>query len=151
MFTKIKKFFLDLKYKILKNKITLRKEFQDKSKEYLEIQNQIELEKKEIKQEKKRIKLPSQSKMFLIFLFVNFTLMEGFIGYITIKSITIAQYTGLQIDFSPLVTFISLVVGEIISYGIYTAKSKAENTKDGIVYETAMRNLEKENNEETMG
>lgn len=59
---------------------------------------------------------------------------------------------GMLPDFSPLITLISLVVGETISYGIYAAKSKAENTKGGITYETVMKNLEsKQNNDGTFG
>jgi len=53
-------------------------------------------------------------------------------------------------DFSPLVTLISLVIGETISYGIYAAKSKAENTQGGITYDMAMKNfnLEQKKNED---
>lgn len=55
---------------------------------------------------------------------------------------------GIQPDFSPLITLISLVVGETISYGIYTAKAKAENTQGGIIYESAMKDLEQKKNED---
>ena len=84
----------------------------------------------------------------LIFLFVNFTLLEGFVGYVTIKVLTTALSMGIQPDFSPLITLISLVVGETISYGIYTAKSKAENTQGGIVLESAMKELEQKKNDD---
>lgn len=86
--------------------------------------------------------------MFLLLLLFNFSILEGFVGYVTIKSLTIALTMGLQPDFSPLITLISLVIGETISYGIYTAKSKAENVKGGIVYDCAMKEYEqKEEND----
>lgn len=123
---------------------------QDREKPYLQLQNDVDAEKKEIQQEKRKIKLPSQSKLLLVFLFFNFTLLEGFVGYITIKTLTTALSMGLLPDFSPLITLISLVVGETISYGIYSAKSKAENTQGGITYDIAMKNfeLEKQKNED---
>ena len=43
--------------------------------------------------------------------------------------------------FSPLVALISAVVGEVIAFAIYALKSAKENTKGGIVYETAINNL----------
>jgi hypothetical protein len=61
---------------------------------------------------------------------------------------------GLLPDFSPLITLISLVVGETISYGIYSAKSKAENTQGGIIYDIAMKKAEleqKRNEDGTFG
>jgi hypothetical protein len=54
-------------------------------------------------------------------------------------------------DFTPLITLLGSVIGETLSFGIYCAKSKAENTKGGIVYETALREYDKKDNENTFG
>ena len=88
--------------------------------------------------------------MLLAFLFVNFTLLEGFIVWVTIKSFELAMINGIEPSYSPLLALIPAVLGETISYGIYCAKSKAENTKNGIVYETAMREL-RQGEEEAVG
>ena len=116
--------------------------------------NKIEQEKKEIKDKTNQIKFPSWTKMLLTFLFINFTILELFIGYITIQSFNLAFAIGISPDFTPLVTLIGLIAGETISYGVYCAKSKAENTKNGVVYDTAMFELEhkiKEKDEEVVG
>ena len=42
-------------------------------------------------------------------------------------------------DLSPLCSLIAAVVGECLAYITYCAKSKMENSKDGIVYELAMK------------
>jgi hypothetical protein len=103
-----------------------------------------------LKQERKKIKLPSWSKLLLVFLFINFTLLELFTGYITLRSFSLAIALGEMPDLTPLITLITTVIGETISYGVYIAKAKAENIKNGIVYETTMYNLE-HNEEDTLG
>lgn len=115
--------------------------------------NKIEQEKKEIQIERNKIKLPSWSKLLLILLFINFTAIEIFIGWVTIQSFNLAFAVGGSPDFTPLVTLISLVIGETIGYGMYCAKSKAENVKGGIVYDSAMYKLQNqnENDEEAEG
>ena len=100
-----------------------------------------------IEVERNKIKLPAWSKLLLILLFINFTLLEIFISWVTIQSFQLAFMTGGSPDFTPLVTLISLVIGETIGYGIYCAKSKAENTEGGIVYDTAMYKLKNETEE----
>ena len=47
-------------------------------------------------------------------------------------------------DLTPLVTLITTVVGEVIAFAVYAAKSVKENTAGGIVYETAMKEQPKE-------
>ena len=126
----------------------LKKDIWDQEKPLIEQENQINIEKHELKQEKRKAKLPSWSKMLLIFLFFNFSILEIFIGYITLYSFQLAAETGMMPDLTPLITFITAVIGETISYWIYCAKSKAENTKDGIVYETTMYNLMNNNAED---
>lgn len=57
--------------------------------------------------------------------------------------------TGM-VDFSPIVTLIGAVVGEVIGFAIYAAKSTKENTEGGIVYQNMMNEFEL-NNYETEG
>ena len=114
-------------------------------------ENKLEQEKKEIRDFKNKIKLPSWSKMLLVFLFINFTMLELFIGYVTIQSFALAFALSMTPDFTPLITLIGLVAGETISYGAYCAKSKAENIEGGITYDTTMYELKygpKEENED---
>ena len=89
-------------------------------------------------------------------MFINFTILELFIGYVTIQSFTLAFAIGVMPDFTPLVTLIGLIAGETISYGAYCAKSKAENIEGGIVHDTAMYELkyrirEDENDDNAVG
>ena len=81
----------------------------------------------------------STSKLLIAFLFLNCTLIEIFTGWVTVKSFTLAMMTGAIIDFTPLVSLIGAVVGEVIAFAIYALKSTRENTKGGIVYESAMK------------
>ena len=120
-------------------------------KERLICQNQIDEEKKELKGKSKEIKLPSWSKLLSLLLFINFTVLEIFVGWVTVKSFTLAFQYGMAPDFTPLITLMSAVLGETVSYAIYALKSKAENTKGGIVYESMIQQQNQNNNEETMG
>ena len=45
-------------------------------------------------------------------------------------------------DLNPLCSLIAAVVGECLAYITYCAKSKTENSKDGIIYELAMKDME---------
>lgn len=110
-------------------------------------ENKLKQEKKEIQIERNKIVLPAWSKMLLLLLFFNFTILEIFIGWVTVQSFTLAFATGGSPDFTPLITLISAVIGETISYGIYSAKSKAENVAGGIVFETTMQKLKNETEE----
>lgn len=83
----------------------------------------------------------STSKLLIIFLFINCTIIEIFTGYVTLKSLDIATMTFMMPDFTPLVTLIGAVVSEVIGFAIYAIKSAKENTSGGIVYETVMMNL----------
>ena len=70
---------------------------------------------------------------------------------VTLQSIYIAQITGYNPDFTPLVTLIGAVVGEVIGFAVYAIKAKAENTSGGIEYETAMYNLQQPHIDESPG
>lgn len=105
-------------------------------------ENKIEQEKKEIINERRKIKLPTWSKILLIFLFINFTALEFFVGWITIQSFNLAYATGTLPDFTPLVTLIGAVIGQTLTYWTYCNKSKAENTEGGIVFQSMMNNFQ---------
>jgi len=79
----------------------------------------------------------STSKKALIFLLVNCSLIEIFTLWVTIKSINLASAMGIAPDFTPLITLIGAIVGEVIGLVAYYAKSTKENTSGGIVYESA--------------
>lgn len=137
MFQKIKRFFADRKISRMTKKTELKDYIWSQTKPLIDINNTIDKEKYERKKTHKSIKMPSWSKLFLIFLFINFTVLEIFTGWATIYSFKLSLITGISPDLTPLITLIGAVIGETISYGIYCAKSKAENTKDGIVFESA--------------
>lgn len=117
-------------------------------KSLIERQNAIDAEQKELTEAHKKIKFPSWSKLLLIILFINFTILEIFVGWVTIHSFAIASIIGVMPDFTPLITLLGAVIGETISYGIYSAKSKAENTEGGIVYEQAKWEMNRITNED---
>lgn len=81
----------------------------------------------------------STSKILIAFLFINCTAIEIFTMFTTLKSFDLAKSTGLPVDFSPLLALIGAVVGEVIAYAIYSLKAAKENSKGGIVYDTAMK------------
>lgn len=117
-------------------------------KSLIERQNVIDAEQKELTEAHKKIKFPSWSKLLLIILFINFTILEIFVGWVTIHSFAIASIIGVMPDFTPLITLLGAVIGETISYGIYSAKSKAENTEGGVVYEKAKWEMNRITNED---
>lgn len=84
------------------------------------------------------------SKKLLTALFINFFLLEIFICGVTCYSFKLAFAIGQTPDYTPLVTLITAVIGETLSYGIYCAKAKAENVQGGIVYEKARQAQENE-------
>lgn len=117
-------------------------------KSLIERQNAIDAEQKELTEAHKKIKFPSWSKLLLIILFINFTILEIFVGWVTIHSFAVASIIGVMPDFTPLITLLGAVIGETVSYGIYSAKSKAENTEGGIVYEQAKWEMNRITNED---
>ena len=84
----------------------------------------------------------SFSKMAFIFIVGNCTVIE-------IYALIAMFHFG---DLSSLSALITAVVGECVALLAYMVKSQHENTSGGIVYETAMRKLEHElNNDDTVG
>lgn len=92
-----------------------------------------------ITQEKKK-KL-SMTKFIILFLFINCTLVEIFTGWVTVVNLELARDFGVPIDFTPLVTLVGAVVAEVLGFAVYCLKSVKENTAGGIVYDTAMRDI----------
>lgn len=106
----------------------------------------------DIKQTKNRKKPPkaqrknlTTSKFLMLFLFISCSAIEIFTMYAIIKGMNM----GFGIDFTPLTMLITAVVAEVIGFSVYSLKSMKENTKGGIVYQTAMFN--QENDQENMG
>lgn len=149
MFDFIKRFITLRKIRKQSEDVRFNEKIWNYQKPLIKKQNDLDSEKKELISERRKIKLPSWGKMFLIFLFLNFTVLEFFVGWVTVSSFSLAFTMGIMPDFTPLVTLIGLVVGETISYGCYSSKSKAENTSGGIVYEAAMRTYEDTLDEDT--
>lgn len=110
-------------------------------KEYLEKKYVLKQEKKELKQKYNKSKMPSTSKMLIAFLFISCTLIEIFTGYVTIRSFQLAEMTMMSPDLSPLISLIGSIVSETIGFAIYAIKSTKENTKGGIVYDSAMAQI----------
>lgn len=119
--------------------ILLQEKQWEREKAYQERKYKIKKEKKEL-EDKYRVK-PSTSKILILFLFINCTLIELFTGWVTIKSLDLATLTMLSPDFTPLVTLIGAVVSEVIGFAIYAIKSAKENTTGGIIYETTMAKM----------
>lgn len=97
---------------------------------------------------KRRLKKIPTTKKLMFFLFANCTLIELFTGWVTVQNIQLARDYGTLLDFTPLVTLIGAIVGEVFSFAVYAAKSAKENSKGGIIYDTA---LSSNSNNETVG
>ena len=102
-----------------------------------------------LKQEKREFKkqfLPkiSTSKLLILFLFINCTIIELFTGFVTLKSLDLTTLTMANPDFTPLVALIGAVVSEVVGYAVYALKSAKENTAGGITYEAAMRQIDED-------
>ena len=125
---------------INERKHKLRKEKKEWEEEKELIIEEIRLKKdKEKTKGKKKI---NTSKLIILFLFLNCTLIELFTAYITLKELQLVQITG-SINFAPIVTLISAVVGEVIGFAVYAAKATKENTQGGITYQSMMNEYNK--------
>ena len=126
-------------------KITREEQNWTNQKKYLN--KKIELKKdKELFLLKNKKKI-STSKILILFLFINCTVIEIFTGWVTIKSFSYSLMTGNAIDFSPLVTLIGAAVGEVIGFAIYSLKSTKENTAGGVVYDSIFRDKDSINDD----
>lgn len=85
---------------------------------------------------KLKFKFPSTSKLVLFAVFL-----------MCIEILIFSQYAMLRFgDISAMYTLIGVPVALIPTICMYMNKSKAENTSGGIVYETAMHELNQTNN-----
>lgn len=84
--------------------------------------------KEERNKSRRKIKLPSTSKIILIFGFVLCLEIIAFCEYAMLKT---GDLSALYSIVGVVATFVSMVIG-------YFIKSKAENTVGGIVFETSM-------------
>lgn len=117
-----------------------------KEKQLIIIKQDLKEEKKKIKERGKTQKTKMTTTKFLMtFLFTSCSAIEIFTMYVIVKGMNM----GLGADFTPLQMLITAVVAEVIGFSVYSLKSLKENTKGGIVYQTAM--LDKENNQEAEG
>lgn len=130
---------------------TLAREEKDwaKNKQLLKRKIKIEKDKAKLRNSLKDKSKLTTTKLLILFLFLNCTIIEIFTGWATVQSLQLALQTGLAPDFTPLVTLIGAVVGEVIGFAVYAAKSTKENTCGGIIYDTAMQN--NETNTDTKG
>lgn len=123
-----------------------------KEKNLLAREYNIKAEKKSLKEKffGKKDKI-ANSKLLIWFLFINCTIIELFTIWVICRELGLAAEGILSPDLSPLMALISTVVAEVIGFGIYALKSTKENTSGGIVYETAMHNLQNQYEDEEVG
>lgn len=122
--------------------ITIKEHRWQREKEVLERKYKLKQEKKEFK--KQFLPKISTSKLLILFLFINCTIIELFTGFVTLKSLDLTTLTMANPDFTPLVALIGAVVSEVVGYAVYALKSAKENTVGGITYETAMRQIDED-------
>lgn len=105
--------------------------------------NESRERKRKLREEKRKyrpkIKLPSTSKLFLWIGFLLFVEIIFFCQYIAIKTH----------DTTPLVTMIGAIGGLISMFHTYSKKSTIENSRNGIIFETAMLSQQNINNDNT--
>jgi len=93
-------------------------------------ERELQLKKEENKY--KRIpKLPSTSKLMAVYCFILFNVIAIY-AMVAMWHFQDLQYLGV---------LIADIAGQVMTYGLYANKSKAENTTGGIIYETAMHKL----------
>lgn len=122
--------------------ITIKEHRWQREKEVLERKYKLKQEKREFK--KQFLPKISTSKLLILFLFINCTIIELFTGFVTLKSLDLTTLTMANPDFTPLVALIGAVVSEVVGYAVYALKSAKENTAGGITYEAAMRQIDKD-------
>ena len=122
--------------------ITIKEHRWQREKEVLERKYKLKQEKREFK--KQFLPKISTSKLLILFLFINCTIIELFTAFVTLKSLDLTTLTMANPDFTPLVALIGAVVSEVVGYAVYALKSAKENTAGGIIYETAMRQIDED-------
>ena len=92
----------------------------------------------------------SCTKLIILFLFINCTLVELFTGWVVVKNLALAA-AGVALDLTPLTTLVGTVVAEVLGFAVYAAKAAKENSKGGIVYDSTFAHGNEEETEETYG
>ena len=130
-----------------KTQVVAKQKYWEKEKPLLMIEQDLKKDKKETKD---RYKAQKQSltttKFLMLFLFTSCSIIQVFTLVVTIMSMIAGVY-----DFTALQMLITAVVGEVVAFAIYSIKSLKQNTKGGIIYETAMWKNEKQFNQEVKG
>lgn len=124
------------------HEIIIKEHRWQREKEVLERKYKLKQEKREFK--KQFLPKISTSKLLILFLFINCTIIELFTGFVTLKSLDLTTLTMANPDFTPLVALIGAVVSEVVGYAVYALKSAKENTAGGITYEAAMRQIDED-------
>ena len=89
-----------------------------------------------VKNEYKTQRKYSTTKLIAIYLFVLLNVVLGFSMYM-MYHLSDLTYLGV---------LITDIVAQLLTFTIYVVKSTKENTRGGITYETAIRNLERTSN-----
>lgn len=135
---------------LTKRKLHIAKQYTkwEKEKPLIMAEQDLKEEKKEIKNRKKEQKKSlTTTKFLMLFLFISCSIIQIFTLVVTFMSILAGVY-----DFTALQMLITAVVGEVVAFAVYSVKSLKENTKGGIIYETAMWNKQDNNfNQEAKG
>lgn len=131
----------------------------EKQLKYWQLEKQLILQKQDLLKDKKEVKNRDKeqrkklttTKFLMLFLFLSCSAIEFFTIFLTFKSINMGY-----IDFSALQTLIAAVVSQVVGFAVYSLKSTKENTKGGIVYQTAIiqaqnKLTENDNNQEAVG
>ena len=130
-----------------KIQITEKQKHWEKEKPLIIIEQDLKKDKKETKN---RYKIQKQhlttTKFLMFFLFTSCSIIQIFTLIVTIMSMIAGVY-----DFTALQMLITAVVGEVIAFAVYSIKSLKQNTKGGIIYETAMWNKKEQYNQEAKG
>lgn len=122
--------------------LDIREKLMDKKKQNWQRQKQILIAQEQIKKEKRQIKSESKkittSKFLTFFLFASCTIIQAFTMFLLVKGLEL----GLEISTGPLEMLITSVAAEVVGFAIYSLKAAKQNTKGGIVYQTAMSQWE---------
>lgn len=131
-----------------KKQIEVQQKYWEEEKPIIIAEQDLEEDKKETKNRKKEEKKKlTTTKFLMFFLFASCTIIQIFTLVVTILSINAGVY-----DFTALQMLITAVVGEVVAFAVYSIKSLKENTKGGIIYETAMWNkINEESDQEAQG
>ena len=121
--------------------LNLRKQKLEKQLQKWQIEKQLILQEQDLEEDRKKVKNRykeerkklSTTKFLMFFLFTSCSVIEFFTIFLTFKSLS-AGY----VDFSALQTLIAAVVAQVVGLAVYALKSAKENTKGGIVYQTAI-------------